>query len=362
MNTITEHDRKISEALTALSLQQNQNFDDSPRISRRIVIAVGITIMLAASTIVAVRFHPVARLSFENATERLPSKPAKGFAERDEASRASSAGAPATPFPPSEITGSGYVVALRATTVYSKYEGEIADIRVEAGEHVEAGQPLIYLRDPGAVFSLEVAKAARRSAGLSVDAKRIELAQALSRLNRNKALASVVAGQQLEEAQANWQSATNALAQAEQNETASDLVIGIAQERVDALVLRAPIAGTVTRLNAHIGDSVLARADSLRDTAGLLTIADPKTSVIDADVAETALTTLVTALKGEAVLDAYPGRSFPIVLSRLAPVVSAEKGTISVRFSIPQLPAGIRPGMAARIRLTHESPTQGEAK
>jgi multidrug efflux pump subunit AcrA (membrane-fusion protein) len=73
--------------------------------------------------------------------------------------------------------------------------------------------------------------------------------------------------------------------------------------------------------------------------------------VIDADVAETNIAALRPGLRGEAVLDGFPDRPFAVEVLRLAPVASVEKGTISLRLSFIDPPQGIRPNMAARIRI-----------
>lgn len=116
-------------------------------------------------------------------------------------------------------------------------------------------------------------------------------------------------------------------------------------------MVRAPFAGTVTRLNAHVGDTVLARADSVRENQSLLAITDTVSMAIDADVAETNIASLRPGLRGEAVLDGFPDRAFAVEVVRLAPIASVEKGTITVRLSLIDPPEGIRPNMAARIRI-----------
>ncbi len=61
-----------------------------------------------------------------------------------------------------------------------------------------------------------------------------------------------------------------------------------------------------------MGDTVLARADSVLENQSLLTITDTKTMVIDADVAETNIAALRPGLRGEVVLDAFPDQPFEV--------------------------------------------------
>ncbi|MEH6773557.1 MAG: efflux RND transporter periplasmic adaptor subunit [Cereibacter changlensis] len=261
-----------------------------------------------------------------------------------------------------EITGSGHVVAPHETVVFAGQEGRITGILVGAGDRVAAGQVLVTMADATADFVLEQARGARAAAELVLAAQRIELAQAEAFLGRVTALAAgqAVSLQQQEAAQTARDLAANAVLQAMQALEAADLAIRVAHDRVAELTIRAPISGTVTRMGAHLGDSVLARADAVREDQSLLTITDTSRLVIDADVAEASLSMLHPGQRGEAILDSYPGQPFAAQILRIAPVISAAKGTVTLRLGLTAPPAGIRPAMAARIRIITE-PKPGEA-
>jgi RND family efflux transporter MFP subunit len=373
MNTITEHDRKLAETLKSLSLESSPRTFQSPKkSSRRLVLFVSLPALVVVSCLPAA-FWPEAVHRFKSAHFGRPGTATGSMVSDSEAvdpprDRGASrhdgiSVAPGAPLAIArEVTGSGYVVASRATTVFSKYEGRITDIAVEMGDRVAAGQVLVTLDDANARFALEQAKATKTSADLVLAARNIVLAQTRASLDRIESLAAREAAsrQRLEEARYAWESARNNVAQAQQDISEAELAIRIAEEAVDELTVRAPFAGTITRLNAHIGDTVLARVDSVRENQSLLTITDTGSMVIDADVAETSVAALRPGLRGEAVLDGFPDRAFGIVLTRLAPVVSAEKGTIALRLSLIAPPDGIRPNMAARIRVNVTDSQTGE--
>ena len=148
-----------------------------------------------------------------------------------------------------------------------------------------------------------------------------------------------------------WRKQSRMLANAE-------LAIRIAKEAVAELNVRAPFAGTVTRLDAHVGDTVLARADTARDDQSLLTITDMSSLVIDADVAEVNASLLRPGLRGEAALDGFADRPFAVQVLRLAPTASADKGTIALRLSITDPPTRDSPphGGARAHRPHHRHP------
>ena len=154
-----------------------------------------------------------------------------------------------------EITGSGFVVAPRMTTVFAKYEGRITQVVVAPGDRVEAGQALVTLEDAGTRFALEQARAAKAQAELVLAARDIDLAQARTLLNRAEILAArnATPRQALEDARAAAERALNAVAQARQSSDSAGLAIRIAEERVAELTVRAPSPAPL-----HVSTPVLA--------------------------------------------------------------------------------------------------------
>lgn len=261
-----------------------------------------------------------------------------------------------------EITGAGYVVAPARAAVFATQPGQITRVLVQEGEWVSAGQPLILLRDIETDFALQQAQAAERMAVLDLAARRIEAERARAELERSAALAKggAVTARQLEAAQTSSDLAANALLRAGEALQAAVLTRRIAAHRQSELTLRAPLSGVVTRLDARPGERVLAQPDAPDPGQSLLTITDTANLVIDADFSETGLALLHPGQRGEAVLDAWPGQPFAVEIARIAPVITPEKGTLSLRLRLIDPPPGMRPAMAARIRFP-ETPTEGPA-
>lgn len=344
----TDQGRKLAETLKSLSLEPAPHDIQPPKpILRRLLLPVCLSTL-----VVGLAFYGPSLLRHIDASlsepERATADPVAITQAEDERF------ATRNPVPAGrEITGSGFVVAPRMTAVFAKYEGRITRIAVALGDAIEVGEVLVVLEDAGARFALEQAQAAKAQAELVLAARDIDLAQARTLLDRSEILAArnATSRQALEDARAATERASNALAQARQSAGSADLAIRMAEERLAELSVRAPFAGTVTRLDARVGDTVLARIDSVRESQSLLTITDTKKLVIDADVAETAIAALKSGLRGQAVLDGFPDRPFAVTVLRLAPVASAEKGTVALRLSLDEPPDGIRPNMAARIRI-----------
>ncbi|NNU64625.1 efflux RND transporter periplasmic adaptor subunit [Rhizobium sp. WYCCWR 11152] len=362
MNTTSEHDRDLAAKLRSLSIEPAAFKTEPPdRQARRRVIPGAILALVAtASLAVALLYRPETLERIETVLAGLISKDEIAISvdgtDRPAASpiRALPSDTPTKRgLPTREVTGSGYVVAPDIATVFSKYEGRIVAVEVEAGDRVVPGQVLVRLDDAGARFALQGAEIARQSAELALAAKTIELGQARSSLKRTERLAGrdAMSAQTLEEAKTAFDAAENAALQARQDVAKADLDIDRAREQVEALTVRAPISGTVTRLTAHVGDTVLSREDSVRENESLLAVADMATMVIDADVAEANIALMRSGLRGEAVLDGFPDRPFAVEVSKIAPMISREKGTVTLRLSLSSPPSDMRPAMAARIRL-----------
>ncbi len=355
----TDHGRKCAETLTSLALENVPQDIPPPKPGRRrLVLTVCLLTLVFAAAGVAFYWPDMA------GTLPEPGQAAPDPAGQNQNAPIAEHSTARVPLPTArEVTGSGFVVAPRLTAVFAKYEGRITKIAVEPGDAVQAGQNLVILDDAGARFALEQANAAKNQAELTLAAREIDLAQARTLLDRAEILAArgATSKQALDDARTATERASNAVAQARQSVDSARLAIRIAEERVAELSVRAPFAGTVTRLDAHVGDMVLARLDSVLERQSLLTITDTKSLVIDADVAETTIAALKPGLRGQAVLDGFPDRPFAVTVLRLAPVASAEKGTVSLRLSLADPPDGIRPNMAARIRITLDEagdPTQ----
>ena len=358
MNTSQPHTPPYADALRSLALTSPSSPVPTPgrslwrwSIAAASIAATGIGLVVGTGHFSTPKSAP--------ASAGAITVPAPGAPEADSL--------PSRPPPPREITGAGYVVAPVQTEVFSRSEGRVTDVLVESGEIVQAGQPLILLDDPATGFALEKAMAARTAAALTLTGAGITAAQAEVSLARMRALATghMASRQQEEEAETTRDLARNAQEQAEQALRAAELAVRIAEENNAALTVRAPISGQVTRLNARRGDSVLARADSLREGQSLATLTDTAQLVIDADVAESGIAGLQPGLPGAAVLDAYPDAPFPVETQRIAPVVALATGTVALRLILRDPPPGIRPGMAARVRITPlttlTTPTRTEA-
>jgi RND family efflux transporter MFP subunit len=363
MNTLTEHDRRLAETLKSLALEP---LAETRGKRHKAIYWIAGALLLSAIPVVFMLASPAA-INDMKTTLMGWLEPVRLDDVREDAAPSENSSDKPLPTPTTsqaaddEIAGSGYVVTPRAVAVYAKYEGTVMEMAVDVGDRVEAGQILAVMADASARFGIEQAEATKASTQLVLASREIALAQASTWLRRAEALArrDAVSKKDFEEAETAWKNALNTVEQARQELVRADIEIRVARERLDALIIRAPFAGTVMQVNANIGDAVLARADSVRESQSILALADTTAMVIDADIAETNISSLRPGLRGEAILDGFPDQPFGVVLQRIAPAASSEKGTIGVRLSLIDPPVGMRPNMSARIRIVI-SETQGQ--
>ncbi|KAA0585517.1 RND family efflux transporter MFP subunit [Azospirillum lipoferum] len=264
----------------------------------------------------------------------------------------------ALPPPPiRSVTGSGHVVALREAAVHPRRGGVVTVVHVEVGSAVRAGDVLAELDDPELRFALRDAELARDRARLILAARRLDAEEARDRAGRMADLGTrgAVSTQAARDAATAAAQAANLRDQAAQEVAKAELEVARAAEAVSDLTLRSPLSGIVSARRARIGEAILSQADA-RAEVPLFTVTDPHLLALDVDIAETALAAIGSGARGAAVLDAYADTRFTVEVARIAPVASAERGTIAVRLTILDPPPGIRPSMAVRVDLPARDP------
>ncbi|WP_374512337.1 efflux RND transporter periplasmic adaptor subunit [Niveibacterium sp.] len=163
------------------------------------------------------------------------------------------------------------------------------------------------------------------------DARRtLQNAEAALAAARSQAAANQPAGSEMA-------AAASRLAQAEAN-------LRAARARMANHELRAPADGTVLSREVNVGDITQAGRVLMRFAAG-------GTLRIVTQMDEKHLARLKPGVAGKAIADAYPGQPFDVVIDYVAPGVDAQRGTVEVKFSVPQPPAFLRPDMTVSVEI-----------
>ncbi|HTN65124.1 MAG TPA: efflux RND transporter periplasmic adaptor subunit [Burkholderiaceae bacterium] len=274
------------------------------------------------------------------------------------------------------IVASGRVETPLRINVGSQITGTVASIPVAEGQAVQPGQLLIILDDTEAKAAVEQARAmvaqahARlrqiREVGLpaaqqALRQAEVNLKNIRRQYERTRQLQSQgfvgqsqlddtlrnleVAESQLRAAQ--LQVATNgaqgsdyllaetALAQAQAN-------LGMTLARLDYTTIEAPVDGTLIARNVERGDVVQpGKVLMVLSPAGQIQL------VVQIDEKNLALLHLGQKALGSA--DAYPDQRFAAELAYINPAVDPQRGSVEVKFNVPNAPAYLRQDMTVSV-------------
>ncbi|TAK87477.1 MAG: efflux RND transporter periplasmic adaptor subunit [Betaproteobacteria bacterium] len=270
------------------------------------------------------------------------------------------------------VVASGRVATPYRVDVGAQIVGTVAQVPVEEGQTVKAGQTLIVL------------EAAEAQAG--VKQAEVAVAQAEARLRQLRELQLPVADQALRQAEANFANArvqyernkqlyesgyigkaalddsqrnldvsqTQVEAARKQVETArpagSDYAVAVTaleQARASLEAARAKLAYTTIR--APSDGTLIARdverGDVVQPGKVLMVLAPAGETQIVLQIDERNLARLKLGQKALASADAYPAQRFPAELAYINPGVDAQRGTVEVKLRVPDPPAYLRQDM-----------------
>jgi len=287
----------------------------------------------------------------EAAEERGASQPPKAGAKSPSADAA----------PSGILYATGYVVAQRKAAVSSKAAGRLKELSVVEGDQVKAGQVL------GVIENEDLLKVvAEREANLSALGARIRFAEAelenskSDRSRQDKLFEQGVAsGKELEDALSRFRKASAELETARAELELGKAQLAAAKVNLDYTFIVAPFDGTVLTKDADVGEMVTSMGAASNAKAAIVTIADMSSLEVEADVSEVNISKVVVGQECEITLDAYPGKIYQGVASRIVPTVDRAKATVLVKIKFRDLDQFVLPEMSAKVALRLGSRKEG---
>jgi RND family efflux transporter MFP subunit len=310
-----------------------------PRRKRLVAFAVGLGVLLAFGAWFA-----------------LPRGPAV------EAIAAENAATGSGPTATAVLNASGYVVARRMATVSSEVTGKVAQVLVEEGMTVEAGQVLARLDDETARAQAEVARRQLEAARRNLAEVEIRLADARRTLERRRSLRGdgLVSQNDVDAAEAEA-AALAARLEALSGETAvAESNLDYSRVALRNLVIRAPFAGVVTSKDAQPGEMVSpVSAGGGFTRTGIATVVDMDSREIEVDVNEAFINRVRAGQRVQAVLDAYPDWVIPAHVINIVPAADRQKATVRVRVAFDALEPRILPDMGVKVQFLGDAAAGG---
>jgi HlyD family secretion protein len=276
------------------------------------------------------------------------------------------------------IVANGRAETPSGVDVASQIIGTVAKVTGDEGARVKAGDLLIQLDDNQARASVEQAEAALRQVELRLNqlvkltlpvaretlsqsvARRLDARAQLDRALRlaDRSVASgasvdqlqrafEVADAQARAAQLSVESASPGGADSQLLEAAlaeAKAKLRVSQAQLDLTRILSPIDGLVTMRDVEEG-TVVQPGKTLMHLAPNL----PKQLVVQID--ERNLGLIALGQKALVSADAHPGQVFPAVVSHIDSTVDADRGSVEIKYALPEPPAFLRENMTVTVDL-----------
>lgn len=288
------------------------------------------------------------------------------------------------------LISSGYIVAHHKHELGSKVMGKVQWIGVEKGDRVSKGQLLVKLEDGEYRAKLEQAQASLRLAKMRLremeagarpeeisraEAQlvraRVDQKNAQLKLKRAEGLIeeNAIARETLDDVRTRYDMATATMNMAKKDlellragprlERIEQVKAEVAQATanvnyfqtmLEATEIRAPVAGTVLRRIAEVGEMVTTSfAGASGAKSAVIALADLDDLQVELDISQTDFNRISTEHLCRMTPEAYPEREYECKIDEIAPEADRQKASIQIKVKILNPDKYLRPEMSARV-------------
>ncbi len=268
------------------------------------------------------------------------------------------------------VTASGQLQPMTKVDVASDITGRIVAIPVEEGQWVERGTLLLRI-DPtqfeASSARAEAGLSAAKASKLQAEVNRDQAQRTLDRqLQLRRTDPNLVSDEGLEQSQQTFDVAEAILQSQEHQVAQAEASVREAAEQLSKTILRAPMAGRITRLAVEEGEVALASTFS-RETGLLMTISDLSVIQINVRVDETDVVRLTTGDSSEVTIDAYPDTTFVGHVTQISQsAIQSAAGTAAgdravdfdVEITLANPPTDVRPDLSGTAKIVTDTRQQ----
>jgi HlyD family secretion protein len=255
------------------------------------------------------------------------------------------------------VTATGSVQAKTTVKISADVAAKIIELPVKEGDQVKKGDVLIKLdqtRYQAAVSQYEAALAAARSAEKRSEASLLEAKQTYDR-GRKLYAAQLISEENQTQLQTALDVAKANLESSQYYTKQQKASLEEIRDNLDKTVIKTPIDGTVTSLNAEIGEIVMVGTMNNAGTV-IMTVADLSTIEVEVNVDETDVARVQIGQDTKIELDALPDTSFKGVVTEVGNaaqnVGTSGVTNFTVKILLLEKVEGIKPGMTATVDIT----------
>jgi len=262
------------------------------------------------------------------------------------------------------LNASGYVVAQKKASVAPKTTGQLEWLGVEEGSRVKAGQLLARLENRDVSALRDQAVASVSSARANFDQSKAELVDAGKAFARARELfgSGVLSKAEFDTAEARLNRATAAVSGMNSAIKVAEAALSAANASLDYTMIKAPFDGVVLTKNADVGDIVTPIGAAANAKAAVVTIADPASVQVEADVSESNLAKVKVGDPCEIQLDALPDVRFRGLLHTIVPTADRSKASVMVKVRFLDTDPRILPEMSAKVAFLQRAVSLNEKK
>jgi HlyD family secretion protein len=235
----------------------------------------------------------------------------------------------------------GNVEPIRAVEVTSKASGEVLRLYVDVGDEVEPGALLAEVdpRDVRNAFD-------QAEADLEVARARLEISQAQLQRSEQLLQSGVISTQEHESRNLDFANSRATLVKADTNHE-------LAQLRLDDVIIRAPLAGTVLEKNVEEGQVIQSASQNVSGGTTLVIMADLRSMQVRTLVDETDMGEIRAGMQANVTVEAYPEQSFIGIVEKIEPqaIVQQNVTMFPVIVQLDNSSELLRPGMNAEVEI-----------
>lgn len=220
------------------------------------------------------------------------------------------------------IQGTSTLKADRQVDIFSKVAGQIAELRFEEGHSIQKGDVMVVLDGYDERLKLEQAK---------VNLSKAKAAFARAKKSYESKLVS--------EEEYEVRKFEKEQAQAEYN---------IAEYNLSQIEVKAPFSGTIVMRDVEVGQTI--QPSEKICTLATLEPLEAEVFLTEEQVRGLEPGLIATLSRKEAFENGFRG-----VLSRIAPTVDQETGTVKVTLAVEDAPATVRPGTYVHLQIVTDS-------
>jgi HlyD family secretion protein len=259
------------------------------------------------------------------------------------------------------VSATGRIEARTKVNVQSSVIGEIVGLPVKEGDVVKKGDLLVQIDPVRYKTEVDRLESAVRTQTIAIEQAEVALANAVRRNKRNAALfqtSGLVSQEALDLSELDQRQREIDLKSLKEQQAQAGSSLARSRDDLSKTTIRAPIDGTVTKLNAEKGEITLTGTMNNPGTV-IMIVSDMEEILATVDVDETRVTQVRLGQTARVVVDAigeakpYMGKVVEIAGSAVQRA-GQQTQVFEVKIALDTVDAKLRPGMTAKARVETE--------